>query len=146
MNKQLTKYDDKLKDLEENIRFYLSTPEKFAEALVFSKKLKKFAEEIETKVKTRGSEIMNDRDLKEIEFGDFKVIKIDPTITITYRVSQVMKVFGENAEQFLKVDGTKLKNYILKARIEGEDLETLNIGRKESAKKGYIRLISIDKS
>ena len=53
MNKQLTKYDDKLKDLEDNIRFYLSTPEKFAEALVFSKKLKKFAEEIEIKVKTR---------------------------------------------------------------------------------------------
>ena len=44
MKKNIIKYEDKLNELKENIRFYISTPERFAEALIFAKKLEEFAE------------------------------------------------------------------------------------------------------
>ena len=37
----ITKYDKYLAEMEDNIRFYISTPERFAEALIFAKKLEK---------------------------------------------------------------------------------------------------------
>lgn len=140
--KNLSKQEEAFNTLEENVRFYISTPEKFAEALIFAKKLEKFSEQIKEKVKDRGAEIMVKNDLKEIEFGDYKVIKQDPTKSIEYYAPSVFMAFGEErALTFMKVDNTKLKNYILKARIEGEELNKLNLNRKEKERKGFIKLI-----
>jgi len=146
MENQITKYDETLKKLEESIRFYIKDEKSFAEALIFAKKLENFAEMIKEKVRNRGSEIMSKDNLKEIIFGDFKVLKVEPSMRIEYRPGQVIEALGmENSLQFLKVDATKLKGWIIKARVEGETLNTLNLGRKEKLTKGYIKLIPITK-
>jgi len=146
MENQITKYDETLKKLEESIRFYIKDEKSFAEALIFAKKLENFAEMIKEKVRNRGSEIMSKDNLKEIIFGDFKVLKVEPPMRIEYRPGQVIEALGmENSLQFLKVDATKLKGWIIKARVEGETLNTLNLGRKEKLTKGYIKLIPITK-
>lgn len=140
METTITKYDEQLNNLEENIRFYLNTPEKFAEALIFAKKLEKFAEEIKEKVKTRGSEIMLNRDLREIEFGEYVVKKIDPTEINEYSPSSVIKVLGENSASFMKVSASKLEKWMIKSRLPFEEIDKIKQGMKVKLKSGYIRL------
>lgn len=134
------KYEEKLEDLKENIRFYLSTPERFAEALIFSKKLKAFAEDIESKVKERGKEIMFDKDIKEIEFGNYVVKQIDPTETNEYSPASLIEVLGVNASSFLKVSGGALEKWMIKSRLPFDQIEKIKSGMKIKLKKGYIRL------
>lgn len=140
MESTITKYDDKLNELEENIRFYLSTPERFAEALIFAKKLEKFAEDIKEKVKTRGSEIMHDQDLREIEFGEYVVKLIDPTETNEYNPVSVIKALGENSAGFMKVSTSKIEKWMMKSRLPFDEIEKIKLGMKVKLKKGYIRL------
>jgi hypothetical protein len=146
---EITKYDEKLKDLEENIRFYLNTPEKFAEALIFAKKLEKFAEEIKEKVKKRGSELMFDKDLKQIEFGDYIVKRIEASESNEYDVKSTLTAFFEeygvedgliNATQFLKVSTGKIEKWLMKAKMPDKFLITVRQNVKTKHKKGYIRL------
>lgn len=142
MEKNIAKYDQALQSLEENVRFYISTPDRFAEALVFVKKLEKFAEAIKEKVKQRGAELMNEKDLREIEFGNWKVQKIDAGETVEYSVASVIDAVGlDVAKPFLKISASKLEWWIKKSRLEGETLSKINMGKKLKIRKGYIKLI-----
>ena len=141
---QMTKYDKHLAELEENIRFYISTPERFAEALIFAKKLENFAATIKDKVKMRGYEIMSAKDLKQIDFGNFRVIQVDPTIVDEYSVYSLFNaVEPEIAKALCKVNSAKLKLWLKKSKIEGELLAKITEGKVSKPKKGYIKLIEI---
>lgn len=140
----MTKYDKHLAELEENIRFYISTPERFAEALIFAKKLENFAATIKDKVKMRGYEIMSAKDLKQIDFGNFRVIQVDPTIVDEYSVYSLFNaVEPEIAKALCKVNSAKLKLWLKKSKIEGELLAKITEGKVSKPKKGYIKLIEI---
>jgi hypothetical protein len=144
MTEQITKYDKYLAELEENIRFYISTPERFAEALIFAKKLEAFADMIKEKVKSRGYEIMSEKDLKQIDFGNFRVVQIDPTTVDEYSVYSLFNsVEPEVAKALCKVNGAKLKLWLKKSKIEGELLAKITEGRVSKPRKGYIKLLEI---
>ena len=142
---EITKYDQYLAEMEENIRFYISTPERLAEALIFAKKLETFSNMIKEKVKKRGSEIMFDGDLKYIDFGNYRVLHIDPTEVDEYSVSSLFKaVEPQIAMALCKVDTGKLKMWLTKSRIEGELLAKIIDGKKTKPRKGYIKLMEIE--
>lgn len=142
---EIAKYDQYLSEMEENIRFYISTPDRLAEALIFAKKLEIFAETIKEKVKKRGSELMFDQNLKFIDFGNYRVIHIDPTEIIEF---SVISLFGavdpQIAMALCKVDTGKLKMWLTKNRIEGELLEKIVAGKKTKLRKGYIKLMEVE--
>jgi hypothetical protein len=127
-----------------NLRFYLKTPQQASRALLFAKKLREFADLVEDKVKKRGSEIMDEQNLFEMEMDGFMIKRIEPTTTNDYRASSVIEGLGmERAVAFLKVATAPLEKYIMKARIEGDELTKINIGRKEKNRSGYIRVSEI---
>lgn len=141
---EITKYDQYLAEMEENIRFYISTPERFAEALIFAKKLENFADMIKEKVKKRGGEIMFDQDIKFIDFGNYRVLHVDPTEVDEYSVTSIFKALEPQIAMALcKVDTGKLKMWLTKSRIEGELLEKITEGKKTKHRKGYIKLMEI---
>ena len=142
--KTLTKYDGILLSLEDKIRFYIKDEKSFAEALIFAKKLETFAEMIKDKVKTRGYEIMTEKDLKQIDFGGFRVMQIDPTTVDEYSVYSLFNsVEPEIAKALCKVNSAKLKLWLKKNRIEGDLLAKITEGKVSKPKKGYIKLLEI---
>jgi len=96
MEQQMEKFEDKKTILEkiENLRFYISTPEQVADALVFSKRLKDFAKLVEEKVKKRGAEIMSEQDLKVLEAGNYLIMKINPAEMRKYKASSIIEAVG----------------------------------------------------
>jgi len=141
MEKELTKYDKALADLEENVRFYISSPDKAGEALRFVKILRDFAEQVEEKVKHRAFEIMSDKDLFEIDTGEYLIKRIDPTSAREYKASSVIEALGmERAIAFLKVSTSKLEFYAKKARLTGDELNKMAVGAVEKHRKGYIAI------
>jgi len=137
---ELVDRDNILEKLD-NLRFYIRTPDQASRALLFSKKLRQFADLVEEKVKKRGSEIMSDEDLNEMEIGGFVIKKIEPTMMREYQASSVIDGLGlERAIPFLKVSTSGLEKYLIKARLEGDIMEKVSVGRKEKPKTGYIRI------
>ena len=116
--------------IREQAKFYLSTPEKAAEALLFVRNLERFAKEIKEKVKERTVEIM-DRDHKEvIEYttcdqatGEVNVWQIKRDYGKTakeYNPANVLESLGKTAERFLKVTKIDLDRYLKTAQLKGE--------------------------
>lgn len=141
MENDLKIYEEKFSDLEKSTRFYLNTPDKVAAALVFCKKLENFAEEIREKVRERALTIMNDENINEIEFGNWKVTRVEPSESVEYSAGNVIDAIGiDIARQFLKVSGSKLEWWMKKSKLEGEILSKINEGKKIKHRKGYIRL------
>jgi len=116
--------------IKEQAKFYLSTPEKAAEALLFVRNLERFAKEIKEKVKERTVEIM-DRDHKEVieyttcdqETGEVNVWQVKRDYGKTskeYNPANVLEALGKIAERFLKVTKTDLDKYLKTAQLKGE--------------------------
>ena len=144
MENKLTKLTDVEEYLKEQTRFYISTPERLAEALVFVKKLKMFAEQVEESVKKRGAELMNEKNLSQIDFDGWRVIKQEASELDEYSVSSLFGAVGnEVAMGLTKVDNTKLKLWLKKSKIEGEMLAKINSGKRVKLRKGYIKIVEI---
>lgn len=144
MDNKLAKIDEIENYLKEQTRFYISTPEKLAEALLFAKKLKTFAEQVENKVKERGSELMFEKNLREIDFDGWRVIKVDPAEIDEFSVYSLFDaVEPEVAKALVKVDNTKLKMWIRKSKIEGKVLSKIVEGKKTKLRKGYLKIVEI---
>lgn len=123
--------DQALVELKERARFYISTPERAAEALLFVKNLESFAEEVKVKVKERATEVM-DRENKDLityritdpvsgEVREWEMRRSYDTETKEYRAENVFKAFGpETALQFLSVSKMKLEAFLKKASAKGE--------------------------
>jgi len=110
-------------------RFYIDSPDKAAEALLFAKNLKKFAEEVEQKVKERAVEIM-ERENKEIlsysitdeETGEVKTWEAKRsygTVTKEYNPERVLEALGNEATKFFKVNKTNLDKFLKKESAKG---------------------------
>lgn len=116
--------------LREQARFYISTPERATEALLFIRNLERFTAEIKEKVKERAVEVM-DRDNKELlsfsivdpetgEVREWEARRSYSTVSKEYRSENVIRALGEKALPFLKVSKTALDRYIKKASFRGE--------------------------
>ena len=117
--------------LKEQARFYISTPERAAEALLFVRELERFAEEIKGKVKERTVEIM-DRDGKDLitysitdettgEVRSWEVRRSYGTTIKEYRPKKVVSALGmEKAMEFMKVSKSELERFLKKASAKGD--------------------------
>lgn len=147
----MTEKSQALTQLKEQARFYISTPERAAEALLFVRELERFAEEIKGKVKERTMEIM-DREGKDLitysitdnetgEVRSWEVKRSYGTIVKEYRAKNVVRAIGaEKAMEFFKVSKSDLERYLKKASAKGEismkQVETATDDPIEKTRKG----------
>lgn len=122
--------DEAMQLIEKQTRFYLSTPERAAEALLFVRNLERFAKEVKEKVKERTVEIMDKQQTELIEYlvtdpdtgeiREWKVTRDYGKQTKEYRPANVIDALGmERALPFLKVGKTSLESYLKKASLKG---------------------------
>jgi hypothetical protein len=120
-----------LEIIKEQTKFYLNTPERAAEALLFIRNLERFAKEIKDKVKERTIEIMdkNNTDLIEYSITDQETGEIREWVvrrdygkqTKEYQPENVISALGqEKALQFMKVGKIALEKYLKTASAKGE--------------------------
>lgn len=124
------KQDHALIELKEQARFYISSPEKAAEALLFCKRLEQFAAEIKESVKERATKMMDESDKESIiytitdqETGEVREwsIKRDYDKEMKeYRPENVIAAFGiYTVLPFIKIGKTALDNFMKKAVSKG---------------------------
>lgn len=122
--------DDAMQLIEKQTRFYLSTPERAAEALLFVRNLERFAKDIKEKVKERTVEIMDreNRDMIEYqvvdpetgEVRDWQVRRDYGKQSKEYRPKNVIEALGiERSLPFLKVSKVNLEKYLAKESAKG---------------------------
>lgn len=127
----MTTEKNSLEIIKEQTRFYLSNPERCAEALLFVRNLERFAKEVKEKVKERTVEIMDRTNVEMIEYsvtdpetGEIRdwVVKRDyGKQTKEYNPANVIETLGvAKALPFLKVGKTTLDSYLKKANLKGE--------------------------
>jgi hypothetical protein len=122
--------DETMALIEKQTRFYLSTPERAAEALLFVRNLERFAKEVKEKVKARTVEIMDKQQTDMIEYQvvdpdtgevrEWKVTRDYGKQSKEYRPANVIEALGmERALPFLKVGKVSLESYLKKASLKG---------------------------
>ena len=123
------KNEQALETLKEQARFYISTPERAAEALLFVRNLETFAEEIKEKVKARTVELMDAKNKEAIEYsiidenGEVRMWRVTRsygTESKEYRPENVIKAIGPDAIRFFKVGKIELEKYLKIASAKGE--------------------------
>jgi len=148
-NLSITKYDEALESWQKEMRTYINSPEKFAEVLTAIKKAETFIEDMKERVKDKGREIMDAKNLKEIEFGAYVVRHIDPSESNEYNAGSVIETFikeyGEKeglsmVGQFLKVSTTTLEKWMIKGRVPFPIIKEIKRGMRVKIKKGFIGL------
>lgn len=122
--------DEKLELIKEQTRFYLSSPERAAEALLFVRNLERFAKEVKEKVKERTVEIMdkNGQDMIEYqtldkETGEIRIWQVKRDYgkqAKEYNVGNVIEALGVDAKPFLKVAKTDIDKWMKRASAKGE--------------------------
>ncbi len=135
-----------LVELKESARFYINSPSKAAEALLFVRNLEKFAEEIKEKIKERAGEIM-DRENKDVipysitdpetgEVREWEMRRSYGTVTKEYRPENVYDALGEDGLAFMKVEKGRLEAYLKKASAQGKiTMETVGLACKDPIEK-----------
>jgi hypothetical protein len=124
--------------------YEVSNIEKFSYLYYYLNTLKKNIEEIEKVVRKKGSELMNNMDLKKLEYNEYEITKIDPTEIESYSPSSVIEALGmERAIAFLKVD-SKITAYLKKASAMGavsmSEIDGCRKGLKKKLRTGYIKI------
>lgn len=104
------------------------------------KKYEDFFAEMKESVKDRGREIMDKKDLKEIEFGDFVVRRINPSETNEYSPVALIDALGTSASSFVTVKAGALEKWMMKSRLPFDQVEKIQAGMKVKIKKGFIGL------
>jgi hypothetical protein len=126
----------------ESIQLRIQTKEQAANALLFSKKLREFADAIDERVRSRASEIMSDEEIKMIEVGNWTITRIEPSDNYEYQASSVIEALGiERATAFLRVNSGKVRTYIIKQGMTPEEIRKAQVGQKLKHRDGYIRIM-----
>lgn len=126
----LATYSEKIKGIKEQCKFYLNSPEKVAEALLFIRDLEKMTEEVKSSVKERAIELMDKKQTELISYSitdpetgeirEWEVKRDYGTQTKEYRPENVYAVLGEKAFKYFKVSKTVFDKDISKMSAKGE--------------------------
>lgn len=137
--KSILKAENVMQEVE-NMRLYMQTPEQAAQALLIIKKLRNYADFWEEKVKGRAAEIMIDKDLFEIDLGEYMARKVSPSETRKYDVHKIIEAIGlERAMGVgLTISSASIEKYIKNRGVSDQELEIINKGVKVGHKKGFI--------
>lgn len=144
----LEKVEQLENQMREQVKFYLNSPERVVEALVFVRKMTDFIEEIKEYAKKRGHEMMQDQNVSEVVLDGWKIQEFPPTMTKKYSVNSVIEGLGmERAIAFLEVKSGALEKYAVKALRQGAmtypEMEICQKAMKSMPRKGYIKLTEI---
>lgn len=135
--------DKALAVFKEQMRFYLSTPDKVAEALIFIKSAEEYIKEVKVKVKERAVEVM---DKNQVESMPYRVVDPDTgevrdyvmrrdygKQTKEYNPETVIEVLGvETAVQFLKVGKVGFEKFLKNETSKGSmSMETMAAATKD---------------
>lgn len=135
--------DTALEVLKEQTRFYLSTPEKVAEALLFIRSAEKYIKELKTKVKERAVEVMDRQNAEMVpyrvvdpetgEVMDYQLRRDYGKQSKEYRPENVIAALGlEKAVPYLSVKKTDLEKYLKTETAKGTmTMETLEAALKD---------------
>lgn len=123
-------YLEKVNEIKEQCRFYINSPSKVAEALLFIKSLEKMTEEVKASVKERAVELMEksnkdilDYSITDFETGeirDFEIKRSYGSTTVEYLPENVYKVLGEKSFKYLKVAKTAIDRDVKRMSARGE--------------------------
>lgn len=126
----MSNYLSKVSEIKEQCRFYINSPEKVAEALLFVKSLEKMTEEVKKSVKERAIELMEKENkemitysITDFETGEIKEWEIKRNYgsqTKEYRPENVFKALGEKAFKYYKVAKTDIDRDLRKMSAKGE--------------------------
>ena len=111
-------------------RFYLSTPERAAEALLFVREMERAIKELKDKVKARAVEIMDAKNIEMIEYSitdpetgeirEWKATRDYGKQSKEYRPENVIEALGPDvAIKFFSVGKAKLETYLKKESAKG---------------------------
>ncbi|MHC1728052.1 MAG: hypothetical protein AB9866_18960 [Syntrophobacteraceae bacterium] len=120
-----------LVQLKEDARFYISTPERAAEALLFVRELERFASDIKQSIKERAAKIMDEKNMELLTYSitdpdtgevrEWEVRRDYGKQSKEYRPEKVVEAIGiEMATKYFKVSKVKLESYLKKASAKGE--------------------------
>lgn len=134
--------DQALALLKEQTRFYLSTPERAAEALLFVRNLENFAKELKEKVKERATEIMDNKNIESLpyqvvdpETGEVRewIVRRDyAKQSKEYRPENVYDALGEDCFAFMKVEKVKLEKHLATQSAQGKlSMEAVSLATKD---------------
>jgi hypothetical protein len=134
--------DQALATLKEQTRFYLSTPERAAEALLFVRNLERFAAELKEKVKERAVEIMDKENVETLPYrlvdpdtGEVRewIVRRDyAKESKEYRPENVYDALGEDCFSFMKVEKVKLEKYLVAQSAQGKlSMEAVTLATKD---------------
>ncbi len=128
-DKELIKIE---KTLAERAKYYMKTPERAGEALLFAKQLMNFAENINKKVRETASEIMDENDVTKLNYdilnpetGEIKSWEIrrqSASMSKKYKPENVLNALNKinkDAFRFLTVKKTDLDRYLKKENAKG---------------------------
>lgn len=131
--------DEAVATIQERVRFYISNPDKAGEALTFVKQLKDLAVSVEEKVKERSWDVMQSAGLKQLDHGGYVATLHEPTEVTEYNPQSVLDALGiDGLLACSKISTPKVKTYLSKYKIEGENLGKLHKNEKVTTKAGYI--------
>lgn len=139
--------------LTEQIRFYLNTPDKVAQALVLIRNTEKMLEQAKLKVTEKGKEMMDKAQTNVINYEtvdpdtgeviSWEVRRMEPTEIFEYNALDIMEVLGKDAFKFFKVS-SKVRDEITKRHaskaISNDDLIKATKNAKTKTRKGFIKL------
>lgn len=134
--------NEALARLKEETRFYLSTPERVAEALLFVRSAEKYIKELKEKVKERAVEVMDRNNVEVVpyqvvdpetgEVSDFLVRRDYGKQSKEYKPENVYDALGEDCFAFMKVEKVKLEKYLTSASAQGKiTMETVGLATKD---------------
>lgn len=123
-------YLEKVNEIKEQCRFYINSPEKVAEALLFIKALEKMTEEVKKSVKDRAVELMEKENkemisysITDLETGEIKEWEIKRNYgsqTVEYIPENVFKALGEKSFKYFKVAKTNIDRDLKRMSAKGE--------------------------
>jgi hypothetical protein len=126
----MSNYLEKVSAIKEQCRFYINSPEKVAEALLFIKSLEKMTEEVKKSVKDRAVELMEKEnvdmlpysitDFETGEIRDFEIKRNYGSTTKDYLPENVFKVLGDKSFKYFKVAKTAIDRDMKKMSAKRE--------------------------
>ncbi|HFC77042.1 MAG TPA: hypothetical protein ENJ27_02330 [Candidatus Moranbacteria bacterium] len=144
--------DNKLIKIEQDIakraEFYINSPERAGEALLFAKQLTKFAEKINKKIREKATKIMEEQNIATLEYdivdpntGEVKsweIRKQESFVSKKYRPENVFSALGKKAFNFFNVKKGELEKYLKEKSYQGEiPIETVEEATKNPTEKTY---------
>jgi len=123
-------YLDKISEVKEYCRFYINSPERVAEALLFIKELEKMTAEVKVSVKDRAVEMLDKSqkdmisysitDPKTGEIKEWEIKRSYGSLSKEYRPENIFRILGDKSFKYFKVTKGAMDRDLKRMSAKGE--------------------------